>query len=751
MHLLPRTVRQAAVRLPLAALVLAVASGCASSTAGAGSSTTATAAVHPAAVPSHGSPATSSWTTYDQNGLRTGVDASGASFSPPTTAWTSRALDGSLFGQPLIYANRVYAATENDTVYALAADSGAVLWSKHLATPFSPSTVPHICGDIDPTVGITGTPVIDTARDEIFVVATEQVPGGASHHLIGLDLYTGAVVLDEDIDPASVVAPAFELQRVSLALTDGRVVIGMGGNSGDCGTYHGLVISAPEDGSAPSTYVVADLPGDNQGAVWMGGSAPDVDTQGDVWVSTGNAATGSTPDASDSVLKLSPTMHLLDSFTPTTWKSDNDSDQDLASTAPVLLPDGTVFQVGKLRTAYLLNGAHLGGIGGQEAETADFCGNDPDGGAAQVDGTVYVPCSDGLRAVTPAPDTAPVATWKTDTGAHSSPIYAGGMVWSMGASTLYALNPANGDQEYSFTLTDPANHFPSPAAADGLVVAPGSDQLFAFDGPAGLPGPPTPAPTQPGYWLTASDGGIFSFGASVFYGSTGAVHLNDPIVGMAATPSRQGYWLVASDGGVFAFGDAIFHGSTGALHLNAPIVGIAPTPDGHGYWLAASDGGVFAFGDAAFEGSMGGTRLNAPVVGIAAGPDDRGYRLVASDGGVFAFGSATFHGSAGNLVLARPIVGMAAAPDTSGNGYWLVASDGGIFNYGGAGFYGSTGDEALGSPVVGMAPTVDGRGYWFASSDGSVYAEGDAVFSGAVDGLPLNAPVVGLAAGPAPA
>ena len=134
-------------------------------------------------MPSHATPATSSWTTYDQNGLRTGVDASGASFSPPTAAWTSPALDGSLFGQPLIYANRVFAATENDTIYALAADTGAVLWSKHLATPFSPSTVPGICGDIDPTVGITGTPVIDTARDEIFVVATEQVPGGASHHL----------------------------------------------------------------------------------------------------------------------------------------------------------------------------------------------------------------------------------------------------------------------------------------------------------------------------------------------------------------------------------------------------------------------------------------------------------------------------------------------------------------------------------------------------------------------------------------
>jgi hypothetical protein len=482
----------------------------------------------------------------------------------------------------------------------------------------------------------------------------------------------------------------------------------------------------------------------------MGGSAPDIDNQGNVWVSTGNAATGTTPDASDSVLKLSPTMQLLDIFTPSTWKSDNDTDADLASTAPVLLPNGTVFQVGKLRTAYVLDQTHLGGIGGQEAESAGFCGQDPDGGAAQLNGTVFVPCSDGLRSVTPAPDTAPVANWKTTTGAHSSPIVAGGMVWSMGGSTLYALDPATGHQDFSFSVTQPANHFPSPAAAEGLVVAPGADQLFAFDGPAGLPGAPTPEPTHPGYWLTAADGGIFSFGQAGFYGSTGGIHLNQPIVGMASTPSRQGYWLVASDGGVFAFGNAGFHGSTGALHLNAPVVGIAPTPDGNGYWLVASDGGVFAFGDAAFKGSMGGTRLNAPVVGIAAGVDDRGYRLVAADGGVFAFGSAPFNGSAGNLALQRPIVGMSTAPGTSGKGYWLVASDGGIFSYGGAGFYGSTGGEVLASPVVGMTPTVDGRGYWLASADGSVYPEGDAVFAGALDGLPLNAPVVGVAAGPAP-
>ena len=74
--------------------------------------------------------------------------------------------------------------------------------------------------------------------------------------------------------------------------------------------------------------------------------------------------------------------------------------------------------------------------------------------------------------------------------------------------------------------------------------------------------------------MVASDGGIFSFGDAAFHGSTGAMTLNQPIVGMASTPSGDGYWLVASDGGIFSFGDAAFHGSTGAMTLNQPIVGM---------------------------------------------------------------------------------------------------------------------------------------------------------------------------------
>ena len=99
------------------------------------------------------------------------------------------------------------------------------------------------------------------------------------------------------------------------------------------------------------------------------------------------------------------------------------------------------------------------------------------------------------------------------------------------------------------------------------------------------------------------------YGDASFYGSTGNITLNKPVVGMAATPDGKGYWLVASDGGIFAFGDAAFYGSTGAIHLNKPVVGMAATPDGKGYWLVASDGGIFAFGDAPFYGSTGALKL----------------------------------------------------------------------------------------------------------------------------------------------
>ncbi len=244
------------------------------------------------------------------------------------------------------------------------------------------------------------------------------------------------------------------------------------------------------------------------------------------------------------------------------------------------------------------------------------------------------------------------------------------------------------------------------------------------------------------YWLVASDGGIFSFGGAPFYGSTGGMALNKPVVGMAGAAGGRGYWLVASDGGIFSFGQATFYGSTGGMALNKPVVGMAAAAGGGGYWLVASDGGIFSFGDAHFYGSMGGHRLNRPVVGMAATPDGHGYWLVASDGGIFSFGDATFYGSTGSIRLNRPIVGMTAMP--SGHGYWFTASDGGVFAFGSARFYGSLGDVPQSRPIVAMAADASGNGYWFANNNGAVTAFGGATYWGSAPQV-LNNPVVGMA------
>jgi hypothetical protein len=118
---------------------------------------------------------------------------------------------------------------------------------------------------------------------------------------------------------------------------------------------------------------------------------------------------------------------------------------------------------------------------------------------------------------------------------------------------------------------------------------------------------------------------VFAFGRSQFYGSLGDLKLNQPIVGIAPTPTGLGYWLVASDGGIFTHGDAEFLGSMGGTKLNAPITAMFPSSSGKGYTMIAVDGGAFTFGDAPFLGSVGDRQIIAKVAGAAPRP-----RLAAS-------------------------------------------------------------------------------------------------------------------------
>jgi Glycosyl hydrolases family 43 len=262
--------------------------------------------------------------------------------------------------------------------------------------------------------------------------------------------------------------------------------------------------------------------------------------------------------------------------------------------------------------------------------------------------------------------------------------------------------------------------------------------------PAASPSCPQPPPPPPGYWQVGSDGGVFSFGSAGFYGSTGSLHLNKPVVGMAATPDGKGYWLVAADGGIFAYGDAGFYGSTGSIVLNKPIVAMVPTLDGQGYWLFASDGGVFAFGDAPFLGSAANQGIAAPITAAASSFLGGGYWLADANGGVHPFGNAPYEGQPWSAPGGYRITGIAGTHNS--NGYWLASANGNVAGFGNAAPYGSEYGTALNSPIVGMSATHDGAGYWLQGGDGGIFTFGDAPFLGSMGGLPLNAPMVGIAA-----
>ncbi|HTT00329.1 MAG TPA: PQQ-binding-like beta-propeller repeat protein [Streptosporangiaceae bacterium] len=456
-----------------------------------------------AAAAAPGPPAAASWTVYHADPAGTGVAGPVSAVDTRTRAWTSPGLDGEIYGEPLVFAGRVYVATENDTVYALSGATGAVAWSAHLGTPVPASSLP--CGDIAPTVGITGTPVIDPSRGEIFVVADELVRGAPVHVLAGLATATGKTELTQDVDPPGA-DPAALLQRTGLTLDDGRVVFGMGGNFGDCASYRGRVIAVPEAGGRPRVFTVDAAGGDSQGAVWMGGAAPVVDAAGRVWVSTGNGsvhAPGQPYDDSDGVLELSPTMRLLQYFAPGDWPANNAQDLDM-STAPVLLPDGQVILAGKSRIVYLLDGAHLGGTGRPQATLGPACGADIDGGIAVSGMTAYLPCGSGVIAVRAAASPPALHLLWSSAAAPGPPVLAAGLVWTIGQNgTLYGLSPATGAVRQTAFVGAPANHFPTPSVAGGLLLAPAARDVVAFAAPAGTP-PATPAAPAPATPVPAS-------------------------------------------------------------------------------------------------------------------------------------------------------------------------------------------------------------------------------------------------------
>lgn len=395
------------------------------------------------------------WPTYHRDNARSGVAPGFPAPRALSTAWKAT-LDGAVYGQPLVIGDTLYAATEHDTVYALAADTGRVHWSVHLGEPMPGSQLP--CGNIKP-LGITGTMVYDPDSRLVFALAETA---GAHHTLFGLDGATGAVRVTRAAEPPKGTAVAHQ-QRAALTLYRGRVYVAYGGLDGDCAEYVGAVVAVPTTGGGEVlSYAV---PTAREGGIWApaGGTVHN----GRLLYTVGNgASTAGSYDGSDSVIALDADLHLVDRFAPSTWADDNDRDLDLGSMSAIVVA-GYVLIAGKRGVAYTLRPDHLGGIGGQ-VDQADACY--AFGGAAVVGDTAYLPCTDGPRAV--RVDTAGRITvgWHAGVEAAGSPVVGGGAVWVIDydKGVLYALDAATGAVRQQVPIgTTP--HFASPTLARGRV------------------------------------------------------------------------------------------------------------------------------------------------------------------------------------------------------------------------------------------------------------------------------------------
>jgi len=411
------------------------------------------------------------WPTYHRDGSRSGADSTGGSFGTIQRAWRSPVLDGHVYAEPLVIGRRVFVATENDSVYALDAASGANVWRTHLGTPMPGSSLP--CGDIDP-VGITGTPVADAEAGLIWVVPFVK-PG--HYQLVALDVGNGSVRWRRNIDPPGA-DPLALGQRAALALSNGTVYIAFGGRLGDCGVYSGWVVGIKADGSgSPLTYR-ANRDG---GAGMWGPSGPAIDAAGDVYVATGNGISTRTFDYGEAVIRLSPDLRILDWFAPANWADLNSNDVDLGSMGPAFVGSGLLFQAGKEGTGYLLRADHLGGINGQ-AFNAHVC-ESAWGGTAYAPPYVYVACSDGLVALRLSGGASFTVAWRSPGYWAEPPIVADGLVWTVAraAATLVALDPTNGEERFNQSLGSAA-HFTTPAAADGRIFVAAGNTIVAFSG-----------------------------------------------------------------------------------------------------------------------------------------------------------------------------------------------------------------------------------------------------------------------------
>jgi hypothetical protein len=423
-------------------------------------------ATSPAAAPASASPSRPTapvypdWPTYHGDLARTGVSSAMAPAGRPVVQ-AALTLDGAVYASPIVVGGVTIVATEQDSVFGLDS-SGRQLWRVNLGSPAPGSQLP--CGNIDP-LGITGTPVYDPSTKLVYLVAEQGGP--PRHELVALSPSDGSISWRASVDLPGVDAAAMQ-ERGALTLTGGSVWVPFGGLNGDCGAYKGRVVGLPLNGlHTPTAFTV---PTAREGGIWAP-PGPSVDSGGHLLVSVGNGASGvgDAYDYSDSVLQLKGTS-LVGSFSPASWPTDNDNDLDLGSQGPALVGDSWVFIAGKSGMAYVLRQGHLGGVGGQ-VSTADICKSF--GGTAVADDVVYVPCTDGVRAVRINSDGTMQVLWHADRNITGSPVLGGGRLWALdpGAGVLHALDPATGES-LAQVAVGVTSRFATPAISGPDLLVP---------------------------------------------------------------------------------------------------------------------------------------------------------------------------------------------------------------------------------------------------------------------------------------
>ncbi len=450
------------MRVTPVAVVLLVAALASCSIEPASPSATARArATGSAATSTAGTPSAPDWPTYHGDAARTGVSTTMPAASGHLSVRAALDLDGAVYASPIVVGEVTIAVTEHDTVYGLDG-TGLQLWRVSLGSPAPGRQLP--CGNIDP-LGITGTPVYDPSTRLVYLVA--ELGGPPRHELVALSPVDGTVAWRTGVDLPGV-DPAAMQQRGALTVAAGSVWVPFGGLAGDCGAYKGRVVGVALDGA--HTRTAFTVPTGREGGIWAP-PGPSVDSTGHLLVSVGNGESGpgDAYDFSDSVLELAGGT-LVDSFSPTSWQDDNANDRDLGSQGPALVGDRWVFIAGKSGTAYVLRQGHLGGIGGQ-VSSADIC---PSFGGAAVSGdVVYVPCTDGLRAVRIGSDGTMHVLWHADGAVTGSPVVGGGRVWALdpAGGILHALDPVTGRSGAEVEV-GVASRFATPAIRGAELVVP---------------------------------------------------------------------------------------------------------------------------------------------------------------------------------------------------------------------------------------------------------------------------------------